>query len=213
MIAEQLQNAWKQFDSGNAVGAEALYCQCLVHADTLDRATLSSVYMGLIYAESFLGKFQEARHYAALLLQGARNNEDLHIALHQSGMVERMAGNYEAAMALFQREYTLIRDAFSGEDVLLAANLYEQGILYMNSDDFARAQELMKQSLTHALASQDPMCIGCSHRGLGEILYKGGQFSQADTFFVKAISAFQSAGDPLAVQEVEALRSMITGEL
>lgn len=213
MITEQLQSAWKLFDSGDIVGAEALYLQCLSNSDTLDSDTLSSIYMGLIYTECFLGRFQEARKYTSLLLQESRNDEDLHIALHQSGMVERMAGNYEGAMTLFQQELTFIQEAFPKEDVLFAANLYEQGILCMNMDDSAKAQELMNRSLTYALASRDPMCLGCSYRGLGEILHKSGQISQADACFLNAISAFQSAGDPIAVQEVEKLRSMMKKEL
>ena len=209
MITDQLTTAWKLFDSGDAAGAEALYLQCLVHADTLENDALSFLYMGLIYAEGFLGKFQEARLYAKLLLQCAKNKKAMHTALHQSGMIERMAGNYVEAMAFFRQEIALIQDAFPKDDMLFAANLYEQGILHMNMNDLAQARERMQCSLTYALASQDTMCIGCSYRGLGEILCRSGQFSPADTCFLNAISAFQSAGDLVAVQEVENMRSVM----
>lgn len=42
----------------------------------------------------FLEKYDYARNYAGQLLKLASNNEELHVALHQSGMVERMAANY-----------------------------------------------------------------------------------------------------------------------
>lgn len=212
LLNEQIRTAWNLFDNGDAVGAEALYLQCLRDADGSNIENRSSIYMGLIYAECYLGKYHEARYYAALLTQDSKNNEDLHIALHQSGMVERMAGNYREAMSLFQQEFTVIQNAFPEKDMLYAANLYEQGTLRMYLDDFTQALELMNRSLIHALASKDSMCIGCSYRGLGEIYHKFARFMQAKECFLSAIAAFQRAGDLIAVQEVENLLDIINNQ-
>ena len=45
--------------------------------------------MGLIYAESFLEHFAEARTYASQLISCAIDHEEKHIAIHQAGMIER----------------------------------------------------------------------------------------------------------------------------
>ena len=45
---------------------------------------------GLIYAESFLEHFAEARTYASQLISCAIDHEEKHIAIHQAGMIERM---------------------------------------------------------------------------------------------------------------------------
>ena len=64
--------------------------------------------MGLIYAESFLEHFTEARTYASQLISCAIDHEEKHIAIHQAGMIERMAGVYDKAMNLFLQEEALI---------------------------------------------------------------------------------------------------------
>ena len=56
----------------------------------------------------------------------APNDEELHIALHQAGMVERMAGNFEEAMRLFYQEEKVIQRAFPMDDLRITTNLYEQ---------------------------------------------------------------------------------------
>ena len=60
--------------------------------------------MGLIYVESFLEHFTEARTYASQLIACAIDHEEKHIAIHQAGMIERMAGAYDKAMNLFYRK-------------------------------------------------------------------------------------------------------------
>ena len=49
--------------------------------------------MGLIYVESFLEHFEEARTYISRLIASAIDPEVKHIAVHQAGMTERMAGD------------------------------------------------------------------------------------------------------------------------
>lgn len=64
--------------------------------------------MGLIYVESFQEHFAEARTYASQLISCAIDHEEKHIAIHQAGMIERMAGVYDKAMNLFLQEEALI---------------------------------------------------------------------------------------------------------
>lgn len=96
----------------------------------------------------------------------APNDEELHIALHQAGMVERMAGNFEEAMRLFYQEEKVIQRAFPMDDLRIATNLYEQAYVNMKKGELALAEQMMTQSLEHAKSSDDAMCIGCAYRGL-----------------------------------------------
>lgn len=73
---EKLAKAWELFDSGNYTDAEALYRECLRQIPSTDHEAYWQALMGLIYVESFLKNFKEARSYVALLLSAAIDNEE-----------------------------------------------------------------------------------------------------------------------------------------
>lgn len=129
--------------------------------------------MGLIYTQSFQEKYDEARNYAKQLIEIVPNEEELHIALHQAGMVERMAGCYEQAYVNMK-----------------------MGLLEI-------AEQVMMSSLEHAKKAKDAMCIGCVYRGLGEIMNVSERTELARDFFESAMTAFKETGDDIAVKEVE----------
>lgn len=197
-----LQLAWKKFDAGDYVGAEALYLACLQQTSASDTERYIAVLMGLVYTESFLEKYDEARQYGRRLLHEAKNAADQHVALHQLGMVERMAGNWPEAMQLFLEEERVLCASFPDDDLRLAANLYEQAYVYFRLAELAKAESIMRVSLDRAAAAKDDMCMGCSFRGLGEILKADGRTDEATACFGKAIAAFTKAGDRIAVDEI-----------
>ncbi len=106
---EKLAKAWELFDAGNYTDAESLYRECLEQFPSTDHEAYWQALMGLIYVESFLKNFKEARSYVALLLSSTIDNEEKHIALHQAGMTERMAEDYEKAMDYILQEEAVIR--------------------------------------------------------------------------------------------------------
>lgn len=161
--------------------------------------------MGIIYVASYLEKYEEARAYAKQLLEMARDEEAKHIALHQTGMVERMAGDYQCAMDLFLQEAEVIAEAFLSDDLRVAANLYEQAYCKMKMAELLYAMEMMQRALKHAIKSGDEMCIGCAYRGLGEIMRAIGSEKEASEYFEHAIEAFEKAGDIIAVEEIKAM--------
>ena len=201
-LKSALEKAWDLFDIGNYQDAEAQYLECYDYISSMDIENVKVLLMGLMYTEAYLGKFDAAREYGRSLLDLARNHEEQHIALHQLGMVERMAGNYATAMELFMKENNILHNSFPNDSARFSANLYEQGYTAHKLERFEKAEKLMLRSLEHAIQSQDDICIGCSCRGMGEIMQEIGNTEEAIKHFKKAIAAFTNAGDLIAVEEI-----------
>lgn len=202
-MQEKIAEAWRLFDIGEFVASDEIYQRCLSEVNKDDYDTYSSVLMGLIYTQSFQEKYDEARNYAEQLIEIVPNEEELHIALHQAGMVERMAGQYEKAMELFCQEEAVIHRMFPDDDLRIATNLYEQAYVNMKMGYLDFAEQVMMQSLEHAKKAKDAMCIGCAYRGLGEIMNVSERTELARDFFESAMKAFKETGDDIAVKEVE----------
>ena len=204
-MEEKLAKAWQLFDRGEYSVSEAIYLECLNQTSETDYENYSAILMGIIYTKSFTGKYDEARAYACRLLNIAPNEEEKHIALHQAGMVERMAENYDEALELFLQEAEIIHTAFPEDDLRIATNLYEQAYAHMKMGDTDNAKQIMNLSLQHAEKSGDAMCIGCAYRGLGEIMSDCGNIEQANKYYKQAIEAFELTGDMIAVDEVKTM--------
>lgn len=198
-----LTKAWELFDNGHYQDAEKLYLECYNRRNASDDETRNVILMGLLYSSAFLGKYQEARSYCNSLMASARNEEEKHIAFHQFGMVERMAGNYEKAMAYFMEEESIIRAAFSADPFRLSANFYEQGYVALQMKQYTKAEQTMRAALDCAISAKDEMCKGCAYRGMGQIMAAVGNPEKASEFFAKAIVSFTDAGDLTAVEEIE----------
>lgn len=190
-MTETLSKAWSLFDAGNYTDAETLYKECYAKIPSTDHDNYWQVLMGLIYAESFLEHFTEARTYASQLISCAIDHEEKHIAIHQAGMIERMAGAYDKAMNLFLQEEALIEKNFPDDALARSANLYEQGYVSMKLHDLPLAEKNMLSALDFAEKSNDLISIGCAYRGLGEILKASEKAEDAAVYFEKAIIAFQ----------------------
>ena len=204
-MQEKLEKAWQLFDIGDYAASEKIYLECLKKTDEDDYENYASVLMGMIYTQSYMEKYDEARKYANHLIEIAPNDEEKHIALHQAGMVERMAGSYDDALKFFQLEAEIIDVAFSEDDMRIATNLYEQAYVNMKKGILDKAEKIMNLSLQHAKKSEDAMCIGCAYRGLGEIMGMCGNTIQVRNYFEQAIATFELAGDSIAVDEVKAM--------
>ena len=201
---ELLATAWEKFDRGDYMGTELLYLQCYDQIGTANTPSLATVLMGLVYVESFLKKYDEARKYGNILLGRAQSEEEKHIAIHQLGMIERMAGNYAKAMELFLQEERLLFRYFPDDPQRMSANLYEQGYVALNTSNYAHAEKMMRMSLECGIRAADDMCIGCAYRGLGDIMRVVGQMESAKEYYAKAAKSFEKTGDMIAVQELAA---------
>lgn len=68
----------------------------------------------------------------------------------------------------------------------------------------------MQEALTLALAAKDSICIGCAHRGLGEIEATSGHAESAATHFISAIQAFEDGRDRIAADEARELLARLS---
>ena len=161
-MTETLSKAWSLFDAGNYTDAETLYKECYAKIPSTDHDNYWQVLMGLIYVESFQEHFAEARTYASQLISCAIDHEEKHIAIHQAGMIERMAGAYDKAMNLFLQEEALIEKNFPDDALARSANLYEQGYVSMKLHDLPLAEKNMLSALDFAEKSNDLISIGCA---------------------------------------------------
>ncbi len=123
--------------------------------------------------------------------------------LHQCGMVERMAGAFDAAQAFFDEERKDIEEQCSADPMSLSVNLYEQAIIKLKTDQCEQAMKQMLDAHAFGKASGDAMCVGCACRGIGEICLAMADEKNAAEWFAKAIAAFSEAGDEKAVREIQ----------
>lgn len=204
-IRNKLNSAWTSFDTGDLEASRTLYIECLQELSDDEHDLYTAALMGLIYVESSAGNFKKAREYANALLNNARGNNETHIFLHQSGMVERMAGRYTESLDFFLRERKLLLDTLSDDHAGISANFYETGYIQMNQALYTEAEQDLKHSLKAACDSGDMECIGCAYRGLGELYAKTGIHDLSCEMYQKAIEAFAKADDLFAIKEVEHL--------
>ena len=139
-MTETLSKAWSLFDAGNYTDAETLYKECYVLFPSFDHDNYWHV----------LEHFAEARTYASQMISCAIDHEEKHIAIHQAGMIERMAGAYDKAMNLFLQEEALIEKNFPDDALARSANLYEQGYVSMKLQDLPLAEKNMLSALDFA---------------------------------------------------------------
>lgn len=201
-----LGDVWSAIDEGRYDAAETL----LERDDELSKSPAGQMARGYIFA--FRGQFDEARQvYGRLretaLAQPERIRE--HIAVHQLGMVERMAGRYEEALALFEEEHDLIDpDA----DHALAVNAYELGNVALLLGRLDDAERELTRCLHLARTGDDPVALGCAWRGLGDLAVAREDFEAASSAYAHAKEAFREADDERALREIDERERRLTAE-
>ncbi|GAA4007165.1 tetratricopeptide repeat protein [Deinococcus rubellus] len=186
------QQAYAALDQAEYGQAEALF-------DTLPEDSRA---FGLGYVYAFTGRFEEARAiYTALRTKNVGLPLE-HVCLHQLGMVERMAGEWNAALECFQEEAELI--ATLGDSPLpVSANAYELGTVWQALGEAQKAREYFEQAVQAQQASGDLVALGCGERGLGDWYAAQDERSKATAHWQAALEAFSEAGDAKAVQDVK----------
>jgi tetratricopeptide (TPR) repeat protein len=160
--------------------------------------------MGLVYVYARTGRFDEARDECRSLQLEAQSNGDRHgeyVALHQLGMVERMAGQLELALEVFRVERVLIA-ALESPPLAVSANAYEQGILHAKLGRLEEGRQWLQTALEAGQLSGDAVAEACALRGLGELAAND---TMRRALFVQSIAAFERAGDEIGALEVRAL--------
>ncbi|NJK48779.1 tetratricopeptide repeat protein [Candidatus Gracilibacteria bacterium] len=203
-----LQQAFMAFDSGQLTQAEQLYLLAVQqHTETQNEQYKCAV-NGLAFTYSLQKRYDRAHELYQNLYELVCYQRDLKwqaIALHQLGMVERLAGNFQEAQQIFQHEYDFRVFNLPDDFVGFSANLYEQGYLHLKLAYLLAAEQAMLKSLEMARRVEDDMCLGCSYRGIGEVYLRLGKFVRAKEAFSLSIKAFERVGDDRAVLEVQEL--------
>jgi tetratricopeptide (TPR) repeat protein len=204
-IVELLERAFLAFDDQRLEEAEILYRQVLAQAlpDTEDYRNATFM---LGFVKSHLGEFDEARQLYQSLLQDAQQRNEtraIGIQLHQLGMVERLAKNYEQASVFFDREYTHLQTHLPNFYAGFSANAYERGYIQLLQGNVETAKSLLDESLRMADLAQDPICRACALRGLGEVALKQSHPQQARTYWQESQDAFREGGDEKGADEIQ----------
>ena len=203
-LTDAMTRAWAAFEREDWTQAEALYCEIL-NDPILTSLEQQGARFGLGYVLAYVQRFDEAREIFASLREQAAAGDDLafeHVALHQVGMVERMAGHWEVAQDCFERERELIA-RLGNAPLAVAVNAYELGTVAQHLGRYGEAKAWLDLSLTCAERTDDLIAVGCAHRGLGDWHSAQGQIEEALSCWRSAHASFLAAGDDRAASDVE----------
>ena len=173
---DPVARAWALMEEGRFKEVEAL----------LQGEPSPEARFALGYALAFQGRHAEA----LALYRGLYEETGSHRAVHQVGMVLRMAGRLEEALAVFEEEARL---------------LYERGYTWLLLGEEEASLAFLQASLTEAEASSDPLAQACAHRGLLEWHLRFGLTEEAQRHKEAAIRLFLEAGDRKGAEEVQGL--------
>jgi tetratricopeptide (TPR) repeat protein len=194
-----LERAWNAFHSEDFEAAENLFRQC--NATTEEAREARS---GLVYVYARTGRFEEARDSSeSLRLEGiALGDAGLeYAALHQLGIVERLAGQWKRALEVFADERAVI--VRLGQPPLpLCANAFETGILHGKLGDVDAARDWLRVALEAAGLAGDAGAEGSCLRALGELAANA---TMRRALFTQSAMAFERAGDEDSALEVRML--------
>lgn len=199
----RLKHAWAAFTRAEYPASEALFERIL--ADAPDEESKRQAQFGLGYVLAFTDRFDYARSMFMSLAEEAKGRgalEEHHRALHQVGMVERMAGNWTQAQRVFADEARLI-EHLGSPPLSVAVNAYEQGIVALQLNEFKQAQQWLERSLEQASQTDDQVAVACAHRGLGDYFEHQGKVQEARQAWERAVSAFTQSREWKAVDEVQ----------
>ena len=184
---DPVARAWALMEEGRFKEVEAL----------LQGEPSPEARFALGYALAFQGRHAEA----LALYRGLYEETGSHRAVHQVGMVLRMAGRLEEALAVFEEEARLLPP----DPLARSTNLYERGYTWLLLGEEEASLAFLQASLTEAEASSDPLAQACAHRGLLEWHLRFGLTEEAQRHKEAAIRLFLEAGDRQGAEEVEGL--------
>jgi tetratricopeptide (TPR) repeat protein len=199
-----LERAWAKFEADD-FDAATLEFRAVLDAATSDDERRGAQY-GLGYALAFSNAFDEARGLFETLHTDAVTRGDdgaAHRALHQVGMVQRMAGDWLAARDTFAHEAELIH-ALGDDPLAVSVNAYEQGWVALHLGEMASAKTWLDRALENASRTDDQIAVACAWRGLGDWYAKNARVDEALHAWNSSRAAFLRVGDARGATEIEA---------
>lgn len=187
MEGERLRAAWNLMEAGRYGEAKRL-----LRGDASSEARFA-----LGYALAFQGRYGEAEALYRALFRETKS----HRALHQVGMVLRMAGRIEEALEVFREEACLLPE----ESLAWAANRYEQGLAHLLLGRREESRALLEEALAWAEGAAHPLAQAVAHRGLLLWHFRFGSREEAEGHRREAVRRFREAGDEQGAKEAAAL--------
>lgn len=203
MGEELLTTAFRLFDEGKLEAAEQLYRRCMLEPKHNDDE--KTALHGLGFTLACKGDFDEAVYCYEKLLTMAKkegNHFDEAIALHQIGMVYRMALNFAEALKFFVQEKELRENKLPDHHVGFSANAYELGFIALLEKRLDESGRHFDEALKYGVKADDQVCIGCALRGKGQYLVEIGNHKDAQKVYIRSMKAFEEADDTRGVEEV-----------
>ena len=198
-MSDELARGWAAFEAEDFAASERFFRRA-----RSEPASMNEARVGLIFVFVRTGRFELARDECHSMRLEAQALEDLqaeYAALHQLGIVERLAGSLEAALSVFAEERVLIA-RLESPPLAVSANAFEEGIIRARLGDLDGATHWLRIALESAQLAGDVTAEACALRGLGEI---AANLTMRKALLMQSAAAFERAGDRFAVQEVRAL--------
>ncbi|WP_135229333.1 tetratricopeptide repeat protein [Deinococcus fonticola] len=192
-----LQDVWLAIDERRYGQAESI----LQTSDELRPTRAGQMALG--YILSHTGRHEEAREVYRNLREQHRGDEWEHIAVHQQGRVERLAGEHRKALEFFAEERKLI-EKHSDDPHKFAANAFEAAQCHLALLNLKEARHRMTEALERAHQHDDPEMLGRAERGMADLSLLEGHPDAAKLHLERAQVAFQQADDEFAVREIDA---------
>ncbi len=192
-----ITRGWAAFEAEDFSSAEREF-----RSARLEPSTASTARHGLVYVFAKTGRFDNARAECELLHLEAQALSDLeaqYIALHQLGMVERMAEEYLTALEVFAREAQIIAQ-LEHPPLAVSANAYEQGIIRAKLGHFKEARDWLSAALEAAQLAGDAIAEACAYRGLGEVAAND---TMRLALLRQSLAAFERGGDQIGADEIK----------
>jgi len=192
--------AWEALDRKDYPAAADLWEQLIGAAS--NEVECDAFKNGYGYALIGLKRFDDAR---AIYLHLYKKTQS-HIYIHQLGMVERESGEYDRAATIFKQEQSMLT---AEDNLAVAANLYEQGLVESLVGNMASALEHANRCLVVSLDTEDKIMHGCAYRLLGD-LWRHYCPGKACSYYHKSRRAFEGAEDEIACGEIDDRLETIT---
>lgn len=203
--------AFSAFDSGNLVSAESLYSEALRLVSPESEQSLS-LQNGLAFTHALQGRFALATEGFRKLGDCAQRLGNLRwqaISLHQTGMVLRLAGDFDHALQMFLKEQSFRTEFLDDDFAGFSANRYELAEIYLATQQPETALVEAECALNFAQRAEDSMCLGCCHRVIGDIRAVQGETQRCLYHYSQAELSFEEAVDTIAAREIQARREAI----
>lgn len=188
-----LVDAWQAYEAGQYELAATIWKALIEVAP--DAETRRSHALGYSYVLVAQQKWTEAR----TLLQQLQAETGEPVYFHQLGLLERQAGNSQAAQTAFDAEARLLP---ADDDWSRAANLRERAVTALLTGETRLALAWAEESLLLARKLGDAGLEAQSHRLLGEVAQAEGNLQRARECYADAAVAYAMNGDALGEQEM-----------